>query len=217
MKRFILFLPLITIVLLLLFYSVASGQEWKSITTFTGKGDKTTAPFYIASNKWRINWEVKAEVEAYAGFHFFVYPEGETAMYVESISHDGSGKDTTYIYKGPGNFYIKVSAANLKSWTLSIEEGPMTEKPEKEAEGGCFIATAVYGTAFAPEINILRDFRDKVLLPNVFGEKFVGFYYENSPPAAEFISHYPILKTFVRELGIKPLVKILEATESIWD
>jgi len=52
-----------------------------------------------------------------------VYPEGETALYVESITHsDGSGSDTTYIYTGHDSFYVAVIAANLEGWTLEIEE-----------------------------------------------------------------------------------------------
>ena len=47
--------------------------------------------------------------------------------------------------------------------------------------GPCFIATAAYGTDTAEELNILREFRDEVLLPNRLGAGFVSFYYETSP------------------------------------
>lgn len=62
----------------------------------------------------------------------------------------------------------------------------------------CFIATAAYGTAMAGEVQTLRDFRDKYLLTNPIGQAFVDFYYEVSPPIAEFISEHPILKPIVR-------------------
>ena len=43
-------------------------------------------------------------------------------MYIETLMTMGpSQSDTTYIYKGPGNYYIKVSAANIEEWTLTIE------------------------------------------------------------------------------------------------
>lgn len=94
--------------------------EWNTIITFTGSTDKTTELFYIPSGTWRINWTyTNGDL---AAFGFFVYPEGETVLYVESVSADGpSQSDTTYIYEGPGNYYIKLLATNIVQWTLTIE------------------------------------------------------------------------------------------------
>ena len=36
--------------------------------------------------------------------------------------------------------------------------------------GGCFIATAAYGSMMAPHVRILRDFRDRILLQNSIGK-----------------------------------------------
>jgi cell division protein FtsB len=94
--------------------------EWNTITTFTGSTGKTTELFYIPSGTWRINWTYTNG--ALAVFGFFVYPEGETVLFVESLSTMGpSQSDTTYIYEGPGNYYIKLTVANIVEWTLTIE------------------------------------------------------------------------------------------------
>jgi len=94
--------------------------EWNVIATFTGSTDKTTELFHIPSGTWRINWTYTGG--ELAVFGFFVYPEGETTLYVESLATMGSSQsDTTYIYDGPGNFYIQLSAANIEEWTLTIE------------------------------------------------------------------------------------------------
>jgi len=69
----------------------------------------------------------------------------------------------------------------------------------------CFIATAAYGTPMAPEVEVLRDFRDQYLLTNPVGKALVEFYYKVSPPIAEFITEHPALKPIVR-LGLKPAV-----------
>jgi hypothetical protein len=71
--------------------------------------------------------------------------------------------------------------------------------------GGCFIATAAYGTPMAEEIQILRDFRDKYLLTNLVGQTLVDHYYRNSPPIAKFITEHPSLKPIVRA-GLMPAV-----------
>jgi len=75
---------------------------------------------------------------------------------------------------------------------------------------GCFIATAAYGTDTAEELDVLREFRDEVLLQSWLGEWFVNTYYEYSPPVADFISRNDTLRTLVRELLVDPIVALLK-------
>jgi nitrous oxidase accessory protein NosD len=82
--------------------------------------------------------------------------------------------------------------------------------------GWCFIATAAYGTDTAKEIDILREFRDTVLLPNSLGAEFVSLYYKISPPIANFISQHEVLRTAVRVGLVDPIVKILIWSHDLW-
>jgi len=86
----------------------------------------------------------------------------------------------------------------------------------KQSDGGCFIATAAYGTSTAEEIDVLRAFRDEVLLENSLGSQLVNLYYEVSPPVADFISEHEGLRTLVRELLVDPVAWLVEATGTIW-
>jgi uncharacterized repeat protein (TIGR02543 family) len=81
---------------------------------------------------------------------------------------------------------------------------------------GCFIATAAYGTPTAEQIDVLREFRDVVLLKSTVGSRFVVLYYQLSPPIADFIARSDLLRTLVRELLVDPIVWIVEATGDIW-
>jgi len=83
--------------------------------------------------------------------------------------------------------------------------------------GGCFIATAAYGTSTAEQIDVLREFRDSVLLESTAGSVFVSLYYQLSPPVADFIAGNELLRTMVRELLIDPIVRVVEATGDIWE
>ena len=76
---------------------------------------------------------------------------------------------------------------------------------EKSVDGGCFIATAAYGTPMADEIEILREFRDEYLLTNSLGQGLVDVYYTVSPPIAQFITEHPGLKPIVGA-GLGPIV-----------
>jgi len=80
----------------------------------------------------------------------------------------------------------------------------------------CFIATAAYGTDTAKEIDILREFRDVVLLPNGLGAELVSLYYKTSPPIANFISQHEVLRTAVRVGFVDPIVKILNWSHALW-
>jgi parallel beta-helix repeat protein len=81
---------------------------------------------------------------------------------------------------------------------------------------GCFIATAAYGTPSAEQIDVLREFRDTVLLESTLGSQFVALYYQLSPPVAEFIAGNELLRTMVRELLVDPIVWVVEATGNVW-
>jgi hypothetical protein len=80
----------------------------------------------------------------------------------------------------------------------------------------CFIATAVYGSEAAEEIETLRGFRDEVLLPTGLGAAFVSLYYEASPPLADVIARHECLRTAVRVGFVGPAVAILNLSRALW-
>ena len=82
--------------------------------------------------------------------------------------------------------------------------------------GVCFIATAAYGSPTAEQLDVLREFRDGVLLESAVGSQFVDLYYRLSPPIADFISGSSFLRTLVRELLVDPVVWVVRATGDIW-
>ena len=71
--------------------------------------------------------------------------------------------------------------------------------------GGCFVATAAYGSALEPEVMALRRFRDRHLVTNAPGRSFVALYYRYSPAAAEVIARHPSLR-FAARVALTPVV-----------
>lgn len=74
-----------------------------------------------------------------------------------------------------------------------------------EDKSGCFIATACYGSYFAPEVAVFRRFRDHTLATTWLGLKLIKLYYSISPPLAQAIRDNKLLRWVVRHLFIKPL------------
>ncbi|RUM34790.1 MAG: hypothetical protein DSY50_05870, partial [Desulfobulbus sp.] len=85
-----------------------------------------------------------------------------------------------------------VAATQLQDGTtlqVGIRESDITEVPSflSTSSSGCFIATAAYGTSFAEEIDVLRNWRDDFLEASYPGRLFIRTYYSLSPPVADNI------------------------------
>lgn len=79
--------------------------------------------------------------------------------------------------------------------------------------GGCFIATAAYGTPMADEIESLRAVRDRFLLRTPAGVAFVDSYYRLSPAVAEGVAKSAVLRAVVR-IALAPVV--LASRAALW-
>jgi len=127
------------------------------------------------------------------------------ARYLEGVQLGTGGWENSADEPGENN---EVTSEAL--WGIAVAPA------EGGGEGGCFIATAAYGTEAAAEIDVLRAFRDEVLLESTVGSQLVELYYQTSPPVADFISENSLLRTLVRELVIDPLVSVAMFTQGIW-
>ena len=112
--------------------------------------------------------------------------------------------NTAYDFKAR----LKYNGTVVGGITLQFTTGT----PSPSGSGGCFIATAAYGTPTAEQVDVLREFRDTVLLKSTVGSQFVALYYQLSPPIADVIAGNSFLRTLVRELVVGPIVWVVEAT-----
>lgn len=73
----------------------------------------------------------------------------------------------------------------------------------------CFIATAAYGSSMAPQLNILREFRDRFLKTNMIGRWFVTKYYTYSPKWAQKIKKRQAARAVVRAT-LSPVISMAQ-------
>ena len=99
----------------------------------------------------------------------------------------------------------------FSNWTCSkCGTRNAVNKTVAKEKGMCFIATAAFESAEAPEVAFLRKFRDDTLLCSKFGRFFVRAYYQVSPPLAKIVSQSQALKRFSRAV-LRYLIQYLRS------
>ncbi len=102
-----------------------------------------------------------------------------------------SAELTPFAESRPGGVEIEVDPESLIRGSGSLQSSigaagvPQTGGPSgrENATGGCYVATAVYGSYDCSEVRVLRRWRDERLSLSSVGRGFVRFYYKVSPAA----------------------------------
>jgi hypothetical protein len=116
--------------------------------------------------------------------------EPETRYYLALTAYDTSWNES--------DFSWEVSA-------ITGDDPAPTPISDSGDDGGCFIATAAYGSYLNPHVKILRHFRDEFLTPNSLGRKSVHLYYQYGPRIAKHIEKYGFLQ-FLSRQALLPLI-----------
>ena len=113
------------------------------------------------------------------------------------------------------SFAVTVSSVSDKTSQITNPENEVIvlDGNYKETEqGGCLIATATFGSEMAPQVQLLREIRDNIVLQTQSGISFMTafnqFYYSFSPTIADYERENPVFKEAVK-LTITPLLASL--------
>jgi len=74
---------------------------------------------------------------------------------------------------------------------------------------GCYIATMVYGSYEAPQVLILREFRDNVLDKSALGRLFIRFYYKISPGIVNMLKNHSKVNLLIKSI-LDSIIKLLK-------
>ncbi len=90
-----------------------------------------------------------------------------------------------------------------------FENGPpesdVGSDSDDEEKPTCPIASVVYNNPQHPHVRILRDFRDKYLMPRKLGRMLIDLYYKYSPLMTSIIANHGVLK-IAALIGLLPFV-----------
>lgn len=116
--------------------------------------------------------------------------------YSEMYLYGMSFEDFLFIRDNYDNKYlINEKVAMYRNKAMSEKRKSLFEEHQKtkQKKEGCYIATMVYGDYHHTEVLFLRDFRDTVLAQSDYGQKFIKWYYKNSPQFVNYVKDKPVL------------------------
>lgn len=107
----------------------------------------------------------------------------------------------------------------VKPQTIAVateqETTAMTEQ-QTDAGGGCLIATAAFGSEMAPQVQQLREIRDKHIAQTTSGSDFIAsfntLYYTFSPTIADYQRENAVFRDMIKHL-ITPTINALSVLE----
>ncbi|HBG3257135.1 TPA: hypothetical protein KP562_001318 [Clostridioides difficile] len=180
--------------------------------------------FYSASNFYSKNWECDGAAELYWSnltgcMDVLFYNTNFLEYYFDLKNNEG-----LTVYLNSLNLIvsccIEISEDRKNAWVdndskdkmeaiynQTVEKIKLYDESYKAPQlnmtrevGGCYIATAVYGSYHAPEVMILRKFRDDVLSKYLLGRIFIKVYYTLSPPVANWLKDAKKVNLLVKNI-----------------
>ena len=117
-----------------------------------------------------------------------------------------------FLNEYPALFKTDYRAQELARLFAEIkQQDPSYEAPlVTPSRGGCYIATAVYGSYDCPEVWTLRRYRDYILAKNYFGRIFIRVYYATSPSVVKLFGKTAWFNYFWRKVLDKKVTDLQE-------
>ncbi len=108
---------------------------------------------------------------------------------------NSEGKEIKNIIDGPiqpfgplGNVFCDITIL-WEAETTSPNYKPTPQPSNTSSGGGCYVATAVYGSYNCPQVWTLRRYRDYTLAETWYGRAFIRTYYAISPTLVKWFSN----------------------------
>jgi len=139
-------------------------------------------------------------------YRFAVTATRQPAYHVAVTALDGTQDRNESAFSADQRLALGPASASAPSNELTAAPDvtvPVPDLPDK----GCFVATAAYGASWEPQVEILRDFRDRYLSRLAPGRLLIDWYYAHGPTAAAALQQHKGLKPMARA-ALTPLVWI---------
>ena len=141
--------------------------------------------------------------------------KGNDQVFGIPLTHTAIGSVTIpYEFQETGEYKVSVDLQGIVFQPIPTETASFTISVGKisQPKNGCLIATAAFGSELAPQVQQLRELREKILLNTQSGSTFMTlfnqFYYSFSPTIADWERQNPVFREAVK-ISITPLITTL--------
>ena len=145
--------------------------------------------------QWAFGWCYSLkEITIPASVQYVACQSFESCKNLETVNiedgvqtiHSGAfvGCDSITVLRYPQSVYIdNISLLRAMKCKIAAENPELSNRINalNNKSGGCYIATAIYGSYDCPQVWTLRRYRDNVLSKKWYGRLFIHFYYFFSP------------------------------------
>ena len=185
--------------------------DWSKVTLVNAPGPDS---YPIASFSYLLVYDdlsqsTKSVEEAKAVLHMIHWMITDGQKFSESLLYVPLPDAVVEIGK-QGLDQIEYEGQKLSEY--SSADGMQDDSQGDMPGGGCLVATAVFGSELAPQVQFLREVRDSTVMSTSSGSAFMaGFnqvYYSFSPAVADMARENPIFGDIVRAF-ITPMVSTL--------
>jgi hypothetical protein len=192
--------PLVVAMSCLNGYFVEAFQGWDSLAeVFMKSADKGAVAMFASTGMTAPEEQVLLD----GGLFEALFEQGERRL-GEAV---GYGKRTLLANSEGGEDVVRTFMLfGDPAMEMKVQPGGSTVSSAGSGSGGgCFIATAAYGSYAEGHVMALRALRDQYLLPHSLGRSLVHLYYQYSPLLAKFIHQRGHLRSITR-MGLLPLI-----------
>ena len=98
--------------------------------------------------------------------------------------------EPSFVFSAPRLYGFPTAYTNVVNKNINYDfQSSSTANASNSSSGGCYVATAVYGSYDCPEVWTLRRYRDNILAETSLGRAFIKTYYAISPTLVKWFGH----------------------------
>ena len=169
------------------------------------------------------------KTQVHIDYKIMITESDKIVFQTPSLIHTSEGIINGFKFEFPqdGTYNMKIDVEGIlftpitpETVSFDIVVGEVSAQPinpYEEEGGGCLIATATYGSEFAPQVQQLREIRDNQLMNTESGSAFMttfnDIYYSFSPTIADMERENPVFKEIVKA-GLTPMLSTLAIMEN---
>lgn len=148
-----------------------------------------TTMITVACNLWKSGIDIWKTSYAVYDNHATRYVIMKNSYVAKIQKYQSNYSFTAPLYSGFPRQYSAIAGKNSSSDFRTGYSSANNSSTSNSSSGGCYVATAVYGSYDCPQVWTLRRYRDYTLAETWYGRAFIHTYYAISPTLVKWFGH----------------------------